>query len=138
MTTDPMNRIAAALERLSPAPLPTPEFAFPVKGKIIRTYSKGRNEGIDISAAAGTAVTAAEAGTIAAITEDADQVPIIVVRHGGDLLTVYANVDKITVKKGEKIERGQKLAQLRPGDNAYVHFEVRDGFNSVDPMPYLE
>ena len=119
-------------------PASSGEFAFPVKGKIIRTYSKGRNEGIDISAAAGTAVTAAEAGTIAAITEDADQVPIIVVRHGGDLLTVYANVDKITVKKGEKIKRGQKLAQLRPGDNAYVHFEVRDGFNSVDPMPYLE
>jgi len=30
------------------------------------------------------------------------------------------------------------LAQLRAGDKAYVHFEVRNGFDSVDPMPYLE
>ena len=119
-------------------PAKSSEFALPVKGKIIRAYSKGRNEGIDIAAAPGTAVAAADSGTVAAITEDADQVPIIVVRHAGNLLTVYANVDKIAVKKGDKVKRGQKMAHLRPGDNAYVHFEVRNGFDSVDPMPYLE
>lgn len=114
------------------------EMAFPVKGKIIRAYSKGKNDGIDISAAAGTPVTAAADGTVAAITSDADQVPIIVVRHPDNLLTVYANVEKITIKKGDSVKRGQKMAALRPGDDAYVHFEVREGFDSVDPMPYLE
>lgn len=112
--------------------------AFPVQGKIIRTYTKGRNDGIDISAAPGTAVTAAADGSVAAITEDADQVPIVVVRHPDNLLTVYANVSGINVKKGDKVKRGQKLAQLRSGDAAYVHFEVRNGFDSVNPMPYLE
>ncbi len=111
--------------------------ALPVGGTIIRTYEKGKNEGIDIAAAPGTSVTAAEAGTIAAITADADQVPIIVVKHNSDLLTVYANVDEITVKKGDRVRRGQKIAALRNGDNAYVHFEVRKGFESVDPEPYL-
>lgn len=112
--------------------------AFPVSGKIIRPYSKGKNDGIDIAAAPGTAVTAAEAGTVAAITADADQVPIIVVRHKDNLLTVYANVDAIEVNKGDKVKRGQRLAKLRSGDNAYVHFEVRKGFDSVDPAPYLK
>lgn len=113
--------------------------AMPVSGgKIIRDYAKGRNEGIDIAAAPGSAVAAAEAGTIAAITEDADQVPIVVIRHDANLLTVYANVDKIAVKKGDRVKRGQKLAQLRAGDEAYLHFEVRDGFESVDPAPYLK
>lgn len=112
--------------------------AFPVSGRIIRTYDKGNNEGIDIAAAPGTAVGAAEAGTVAAITEDADQVPIIVVKHDNDLLTVYANVDDITVKKGDRVRRGEKIAQLREGENAYVHFEVRQGFESVDPEPYLQ
>jgi len=112
--------------------------AMPLQGKIIRTYTKGKNEGIDISAAPGTAVTAAAEGSVAAITEDADQVPIVVVRHPDNLLTVYANVDKITVQKGDAVKRGQKLAQLRSGENAYVHFEVRNGFDSVNPMPYLE
>ncbi|WP_424833477.1 peptidoglycan DD-metalloendopeptidase family protein [Ruegeria sp.] len=111
--------------------------AFPVSGRIIRTYEKGKNEGIDIAAAPGTAVQAAEAGTVAAITADADQVPIIVVKHNNDLLTVYANVEDITVKKGDRVRRGQKIAALRGGDNAYVHFEVRKGFESVDPEPYL-
>lgn len=122
----------------TPTIAPTAAMAFPVQGKIIRTYSKGRNDGIDISAAPGTAVTAAADGSVAAITEDADQVPIVVVRHPNNLLTVYANVESIAVKKGDTIKRGQKLAQLRGGDNAYVHFEVRDGFDSVNPMPYLE
>lgn len=112
--------------------------AFPVTGKIIRTYSKGRNEGIDISAPAGTPVTAAADGSVAAITSSADKVPIVVVRHADGLLTVYANVDNIRVKKGDSISRGQTIAELRQGDNAYVHFEVRNGFDSVDPMPYLE
>ncbi len=110
----------------------------PVVGKIIRPYSKGKNEGIDIAAAPGTPVTAAEAGTVAAITADADQVPIIVIRHKNDLLTVYANVDAIAVKKGARVKRGQQIAALRGGDNAYVHFEVRKGFESVDPNPYLK
>ncbi len=112
--------------------------SLPVSGKIIRTYDKGKNEGIDIAAAPGTSVEAAEAGTVAAITADADQVPIIVVKHTNDLLTVYANVEGITVKKGDRVRRGQKIAALRGGDNAYVHFEVRKGFESVDPEPYLK
>lgn len=114
------------------------EMAFPVQGKIIRTYSKGKNDGIDIAATAGSPVMAAAAGTVAAITADADQVPIIVVRHEANLLTVYANVEKITVKKGDKVSRGQKIAALRSGSNPYLHFEVRDGFDSVDPEPYLQ
>ncbi|SDD97954.1 LysM peptidoglycan-binding domain-containing M23 family metallopeptidase [Ruegeria marina] len=116
----------------------TSQLAFPVKGKIVRPYSKGKNDGIDIAGAPGSAVSAAEAGTVAAITADADQVPIVVIRHQDNLLTVYANVDGIEVNKGDTVKRGQKIARLRDGDNAYVHFEVRKGFDSYDPEPYLK
>lgn len=112
--------------------------AMPVKGKIIRTYSKGRNDGVDIAGAPGSPVAAAADGTVRAVTADADQVPIVVVDHGDNLLTVYANLDQIEIKKGDRLKRGQSLARLRGGDKAYVHFEVRKGFDSVDPMPYLE
>jgi murein DD-endopeptidase MepM/ murein hydrolase activator NlpD len=149
--TPPSATTALPDEKIDPTPPEPPKvsvgqptktsdaaMAFPVQGKIVRAYKKGRNEGINIAAAPGTSVAAAASGSVAAITEDADGVPIIVLRHADNLLTVYANVDKITVKKGDKIKRGQKLAQLREGDDAYVHFEVRNGFDSVDPMPYLE
>ncbi|MEX0281765.1 MAG: peptidoglycan DD-metalloendopeptidase family protein [Arenibacterium sp.] len=111
---------------------------FPVQGKIIRAYSKGRNEGIDIAADPGSPVKAAADGTVAAITSNADQVPIVVLRHKDNLLTVYANVTDIKVKKDQRIKQGQQLAALRDGSEAYVHFEVRDGFDSVNPIPYLE
>lgn len=111
--------------------------AYPVQGKIIRSYEKGKSEGIDIAADPGTPVSAAEDGTVAAITADADEVPIIVVRHKDNLLTVYANVESIEVNKGDKVTRGQQIAKLRGGSDAYVHFEVRKGFDSVDPEPYL-
>lgn len=109
----------------------------PVTGSIIRGYAKGRNEGINIKAAAGTPVKAADSGTVAAITKSAEGVPIVVVRHAGNLLTVYANVTDVSVAKGDSVGRGQQIAKLRSGDDAYVHFEVREGFDSVDPAPFL-
>lgn len=109
----------------------------PVNGSIIREFKKGKNEGIDISAPSGTAVKAAADGTVAAITSSADKVPIVVVKHPNNLLTVYANVEGITVAKGDSVKRGQTIAKIRAGSSNYVHFEVRKGFDSVDPMPYL-
>ena len=112
--------------------------AFPVQGPIIREYAKGKNDGIGIGASAGTSVNAAAAGTVAAITENTDNLPIIVVKHPNNLLTVYANVDGLKVKKGDIVSRGQQLASVRSGSSDFLHFEVRDGFDSVDPLPYLQ
>lgn len=110
----------------------------PVQGTIIRGYAKGRNEGINIKADPGTPVKAADAGTVAAITKSAEGVPIVVIRHPDNLLTVYANVTDVNVAKGDSVGRGQPIAKLRDGDDNYVHFEVRQGFDSVDPAPYLD
>jgi murein DD-endopeptidase MepM/ murein hydrolase activator NlpD len=110
----------------------------PVNGSIVRDYKKGKNNGIDIAAAPGTAVRAAAAGTVAAITTDADQVPILLIKHDNNLLTVYANVDAISVKKGDTVKRGQSVGKIRAGESNYVHFEVRKGFDAVDPTPYLK
>ncbi|UWQ95027.1 peptidoglycan DD-metalloendopeptidase family protein [Rhodobacteraceae bacterium M385] len=108
----------------------------PVSGSIVRGYGSG-NEGIDIGASAGTAVQAAADGTVAAITQDTDQVPILVIRHSGGLLTVYANIQNIAVSRGDRISQGQTVAQVGGGDPAFLHFEVRRGFEAVDPAEYL-
>ncbi len=112
------------------------KMSFPVNGKIVRAYSKGKNNGIDMSASAGTPVVAASDGTVAAITTDADGVKIVVIRHPENIMTVYYNVDSIAVAKGAKVKRNAKIAQI-PAKDSFVHFEVRKGFESVDPMPYL-
>ena len=58
-------------------------------------------------------------------------------RHEGSLLTVYAGLDNIAVDKGDRVRRGQKIAVVRDANPPFLHFEVREGFNSVDPGPYL-
>ncbi len=120
------------------APATGGRLAPPVVGSIIRPFAKGRNEGIDIAAAAGAPVSAAGDGTVAAITRDTDQVPILVLRHPGNLLTVYAGVDQIAVARGDSVTRGQQIAVVREGSPAAIHFEVREGFDSVDPVDYFE
>ncbi len=110
---------------------------YPVRGDIIREYIKGKNDGIDIAASPGSTVKAAASGVVAAITEDTNGVPIIVVKHPDNLLTVYSNVGNVAVKKGDRVTRGQKLAEIRRNGTAALHFEVRDGFDSVDPVPFL-
>jgi len=110
---------------------------FPVRGDIIREYAKGKNDGIDIAASPGTPVRAAADGVVAAITQDTNGIPIIVVKHSEGLLTVYSNVGNVSVEKGDRVKRGGKLAEIRSDGAAAVHFEVREGFDSVDPMPYL-
>jgi murein DD-endopeptidase MepM/ murein hydrolase activator NlpD len=140
----PAEKPAKASDPVKTPPAPnlgatvSAKLSMPVQGKIIRGYQKKKNDGIDISAAAGTTVAAAGDGTVAAITKDTDQVPILVVRHAGNLLTVYANIEGIAVKKGDKVKRGQALAKVRGSNPPFVHFEVRQGFDSVDPMPYLQ
>ncbi len=115
----------------------TSSMQLPVNGPIIRGYEKGRTDGIDIAADAGTPVKAADDGEVAAITRSTDDVPILVLRHADNLLTVYANIDNINYEKGEKVSRGQTIAQVREGNPSFLHFEIRRGYDSVDPVPFL-
>ena len=109
----------------------------PVQGSIIRAYAPGRNEGIDIAAAEGTEVKAADAGTVAAVTTNTDGVQIVVIRHANELLTVYTNLDRLTVAKDAQVTRGQTIGRVRAGDPSFLHFEVRRGMASTDPMTLL-
>jgi murein DD-endopeptidase MepM/ murein hydrolase activator NlpD len=127
----------------APAPAATPAPAEsssrllrPVDGSVLRGYGSG-NEGIDIAAAAGTPVRAAADGTVAAITQDTDQVPILVIRHPDGLLTVYANIQNVTVSRGASISRGQTVAEVGSGSPSFLHFEVRRGFEAVNPAEFL-
>jgi murein DD-endopeptidase MepM/ murein hydrolase activator NlpD len=128
------------------APEPTPQpasddggrLAYPVQGDILKPYEKGVNEGIDIAATAGTNVRSAEAGTVGAIVQDTNGVDIIVIKHAGNLLTVYTHVENPSVAKGDRVSRGQVIGTVRAGSPSFVHFEVRLGSDSVNPMEYLK
>ena len=111
----------------------------PVRGTIVRGYSgaPGGNEGLDIAAAAGTSVKAAENGEVALISASSSTSTIILIRHPDNLYTVYSNVTDVSVRKGQSVRRGQTIAKVAAGAQPFLHFEIRRGTESVDPAPYL-
>ena len=121
------------------------KFAWPVQGTIVSkfgTIGKGRaNDGINIKAAKGTAVRAADAGTVAyAGNELKGFGNLILIRHNDGWITAYAHNDRIVVKKGQKVRRGEKIATVGEtgGVNSpQLHFEIRAGKKAVNPVNYL-
>ncbi len=118
-------------------PVSTARFLRPVQGAIIRDYAAGQNEGIDIAVAAGTDVQAADGGTVAAVTSDTSGGAIVVIRHNDGLLTVYTQMADLTIAKDESVSRGQVIGKVRSSDPSFLHFEVRQGLQSLDPNDYL-
>lgn len=115
------------------------KFAMPVEGNVIRGYDKASNQGIDIAAAAGSAVKAADAGTVTVISAGTNGKGIVILRHADNLLTVYVGVSDVSVAKGAKVTRGQAIGKVAAGDPAFLHFEVRNtSKESFDPMSYLQ
>lgn len=118
-----------------------PPLLVPVDGPILRPYAPSgpaRNDGIDISAAPGTTVRAAEDGEVALISNSLGSLgKIILIRHAGGLTTVYGRVDGVTVRKGEMVTRGQTIGVVADTSPPSLHFEVRRGADSVDPAGYL-
>jgi murein DD-endopeptidase MepM/ murein hydrolase activator NlpD len=51
------------------------------------------------------------------------------------LLTVYTGIEAAAVAQGASVTRGQAIARVAGGGT--LHFEVRQGLDSVDPVPYL-
>ena len=64
---------------------------------------------------------------------------IVILRHEGNLLTVYVGVSDVSVAKGATVKRGQAIGKVAAGDPAFLHFEVRNtSKESFDPMTYLQ
>ena len=119
---------------------------WPVSGRIITGFGQRsdgtHNDGINLSVPLGTSVHAAEGGTVAyAGSELKGYGNLILLRHDNGWVTAYAHNDQLSVKRGDKVQRGQVIATAgRTGsvDQPQVHFELRQGSKPVDPVPFLE
>ena len=121
------------------------KFIWPVSGKVISNFGvtgKGRkNDGINISAPAGSSVKAGDKGVVA-YTGNALKGfgNLILIKHSDGYITAYAHTDKILVKKGQTVVRGEKIATVgKTGgvNTPQLHFEVRAGKKAVNPKNYL-
>ena len=150
-TVQTANSVSSAAKTSSTSSTPVSKyrktkFAWPVRGEIVSKYGtigKGRaNDGINIKAARGTTVKAADAGTVAyAGNELKGFGNLILIRHSDGWITAYAHNDKLLVKKGQKVLKGEKIATVGTtgGVNTpQLHFEIRAGKNPVNPVSYLQ
>jgi murein DD-endopeptidase MepM/ murein hydrolase activator NlpD len=119
-----------------------PEFRWPVRGRVISGFgAKGGNEGINIAVPEGTPVKAAEGGTVAyAGNELKGYGNLVLIRHDDGWVSAYAHNGEISVKRGDKVKRGQTIAKSGQTGNVsapQLHFELRKGSTPVDPLPHL-
>ncbi len=97
--------------------------------------------GIDIAASTGTAILAADSGTVSAVRYDKNGYGnYVLISHGGGLFTLYGHCSATYVSVGQSVSKGQKIAAV--GSTGYstgphLHFEVRVGGVRVNPEPYI-
>jgi len=120
-------------------------FIWPVQGKVVLKYGASTgglfNDGINIQANRGTPILAAENGVVTYVGNELRGFGnLILIKHADNYVTAYAHTENPLVARGDVVTRGQRISSV--GTTGAVtfpqlHFEVRRGRKSSDPMQYL-
>jgi murein DD-endopeptidase MepM/ murein hydrolase activator NlpD len=139
--------IAAQIQNAPPSASPPSSpsaagFVWPVSGPVTSGFGWrwGRmHEGIDISAACGTPIRAAAAGTVIYAGWMSGYGNITIIDHGGGIATAYGHQSSISVGGGS-VAQGQVIGAVGNtgfSTGCHLHFEVRVNGAPVDPLGYL-
>lgn len=125
---------------------------FPVTGRYTIVSNFGTNShpelakvqydnlGIDIEATPGASARAVFDGYVSSIFRLDGYNNVVIVRHG-EYLTVYAGLDNLTVRKGDKVSTGQKIGTIYsdPADDSrtILHFEIRQEKKKLNPVEWV-
>nr|WP_246337663.1 peptidoglycan DD-metalloendopeptidase family protein [Azospirillum oleiclasticum] len=129
-----------------PPPRAGTRFLWPVKGKLVSGYGPKpdgmHNDGINIAAAKGTPVVAADNGVVAYSGNELRGFGnLLLVRHSDGFITAYAHLDTMKVERGATVKRGQVIGtvgQTGAVSSPQLHFELRKGSQAVDPDGHLD
>lgn len=99
------------------------------------------HEGLDFTATSGASIYAAASGIVSFADQTPDYGKIVKIDHGSGLETRYAHASKLLVKAGERIQKGQKIAEVGTTGRStgpHLHYEIRLDGNPLDPRKYLK
>jgi len=98
------------------------------------------HEGMDISNRVGTLIIAPASGMISDTGNDFSHGKFVVISHGFGMTTRYNHLNKVLVRAGQKVNRGDKIAEIGLSGQTtgpHLHYEVRVNGIPVNPMRYI-
>lgn len=115
-------------------------WSWPTQGKVVRSFNEGANKGIAIAGKRGQPIHASAAGRVIFSGPGIRGLGnLVVIRHNSNYLSVYAHNDKLLVKQGQNVNKGQHIADMgsSDADQVKLHFEIRRQGKPVDPVRLL-
>ena len=117
-------------------------FYSPIKGKISNSYNPKKGHfGVDVVAPKNSTINATLGGTVLFTSWTLDDGNVIILYHGGDLVSVYKHNSKLLKKVGDKIKSGDPIAIIgntgENSDGTHLHFELWQDGNSLDPQKLI-
>ena len=98
------------------------------------------HRGIDIANQKGTPVVVTADGVVSFASQKGFLGNLIIVDHGHGILTRYGHLDKMMVKSGERVKRGQTVAKIGNSGRTtgpHLHYEVRLNGVPINPSKYI-
>ncbi len=114
---------------------------WPANGPLLHGFNQGSNpKGVAIGGETGQPIFASATGKVVYSGSGLRGYgKLIIIKHSDTYLSVYAHNKTLLVKEGERVVRGQKIAEMGDSDSqrASLHFEIRRLGKPVDPLQYL-
>ena len=98
------------------------------------------HEGIDVHAPMGTPIEAPGGGRVTSAGWSAGYGNVVTIDHGYGIETKFAHASKLLVRRGQRVERGQRIALVGNTGLAtgpHLHYEVHVNDRPVDPLRYV-
>jgi len=114
---------------------------WPTEGHRITQYYNWSHHAVDIANKIGTAIYAADAGTVEYAGWGSGYGNQIVIDHGGGKKTRYAHASKLFVSKGDTIAKGQTIAAMGStgwSTGPHLHFEVIINGGKLNPLDFIK
>lgn len=144
------ERLAAVYAARTPGPAPAGPFVRPVPGEATSAFGTRRtfnglprdpHAGLDLRAAPGTPVRCSGAGRVVLAQELYYAGRTAIVDHGDGLFTIYAHLDRLQVRQGQTVRRGERVGLSGATGRVsgpHLHWGARIGEVPFDPQALLD
>jgi murein DD-endopeptidase MepM/ murein hydrolase activator NlpD len=98
------------------------------------------HKGLDFAGPAGSAISSVAAGLVIFAGERAGFGQMVEINHGNGLATRYCHNEKLLVKQGDMVSKGQEVALMGSTGHStgpHLHFEVLKNGTQVDPLRFI-